>query len=143
MTANSNKPTVLFWIIGVFALLWNLMGVFQYLSQAYITDEIKATLPPEDILYMDNVPSWVIGAYAIAVFSATFACIAFLMKKKWATNLFILSLFAVLAQVIYNLFIQDYIAVEGSKVLMPIIILAIALFLVFFSKNADKKGYLS
>ena len=143
MTTNSNKPTVLFWIIGVFALLWNLIGVFQYLSQAYITDEIKATLPPEDIVYMNNVPSWVIGAYAIAVFSATVACIAFLMKKKWATYLFIISLVAVLAQVTYNLFIQDFIPLEGGRVIMPIVILAIALFLVFFSTNADKKGYLS
>ena len=42
MENNNNKPTTTFWIIGVIALLWNIMGVLAYLGQAYMTDEVRA-----------------------------------------------------------------------------------------------------
>ena len=143
MTTNSNKPTILFWIVSTIALLWNLLGVFQYLAQAYMTDEAKALLPEADQLYFENVPAWVTASFAIAVFSATLGCIALLIRKKWAIPLLILSLVTVIAQVTYNLFIQDFVQLEGIRMFMPLVILAIALFLVLFSKNAEKKGYIS
>lgn len=143
MTTNSNKPTILFWIVSSIALLWNIMGIFQYLAQAYMTDEVKAMLPEADQNYFENIPAWVTGAFAIAVFSGTLGCIALLLRKKWATSLFIISLITVIAQVVYNLLIQEYVALEGVRVIMPIVILLIALFLVLFSKNADKKDYLN
>lgn len=31
-----SKPTISFWIISVIALVWNLMGVSQYIQQARI-----------------------------------------------------------------------------------------------------------
>ena len=32
---STNKPKAAFWIIAVVALIWNLMGVMAYLSQAF------------------------------------------------------------------------------------------------------------
>ena len=46
MTTNSNKPGALFWVIGVIALIWNLMGVSAYLMQAYQTESYKAMYTP-------------------------------------------------------------------------------------------------
>ncbi len=42
MTNSTNKPTVLFWIIGVVALIWNAMGVNAYIQQAYNTESYQA-----------------------------------------------------------------------------------------------------
>jgi hypothetical protein len=65
------------------------------------------------------------------------------MKKKFATSLFIVSFLAVITQSIYNLFIQNYADVTGVKMIMPLVIIVIALFLVWYSKNETKKGILT
>jgi len=53
MTMNYlRKPSNLFWVISSIALVWNLMGVLNYLDQAFMTDKILETLPKEQqILY--------------------------------------------------------------------------------------------
>ena len=107
MDDNTNKPTSAFWIISAVALLWNIMGVIAYLGQAYMTEEVLKALPQEDQDYYSNVPAWVTGVFAIAVFAGLFGCVGLLMRKKWATILFVISLIAVIAQFIYNFFIQN------------------------------------
>ena len=106
MTDSTNKPTPTFWIIGIAALIWNIMGVSAYLGQAYMTDEILNALPEADQLYYTNIPAWVTAAFAIAVFAGTIGCLVLLLRKSWAIILFILSLVAVLIQFIFNFFIH-------------------------------------
>ncbi|REE81674.1 hypothetical protein BX611_1209 [Lutibacter oceani] len=143
MTNSSNKPTTLFWVIGVIALLWNIMGVVAYLDQAYITDEAIALLPEAEQAYYNGVPAWVTAAFAIAVFSGLLGCILLLMKKKFATSLFILSFITVIIQFIYNFFIQEFMELNASKMAMPIVVIIIAVFLVWYSKDSEKKGLLN
>lgn len=140
---NSTKPTTAFYIIAVLALAWNIMGVLAYIGQAYMTDEALALLPDADQAYHNSVPAWVTAAYAIAVFSGAFGCIALLMRKKWANSLFLLSFIAVVVQFVYNFFIQDFISIEGTDMIWSFVILVIALFLVWYSKKSTAEGYLS
>lgn len=143
MTDKTNKPNSAFWIISVVALLWNIMGVVAYLGQAYMTDEVLKALPETDQAYYNNVPAWVTGVFAIAVFAGVFGCIALLMRKKWATILFVISLIAVIAQFIYNVIIQNFVEVSGEKIIWPILVLIIAILLVLFSRKATKEGWIS
>ncbi|MGY3794325.1 hypothetical protein [uncultured Aquimarina sp.] len=141
---NTNiKIPIWFWIISVIALLWNLMGVMAYLAQAYMTDEILKTMPEADQNFYNNIPAWVTAVFAIAVFSGTLGSIALLIKKKWAIILFIISLVTVLAQQFYNFFIQDFVALTGQRIYMPICIVVFGAFLIWFSKYANNKGWIS
>lgn len=47
------KPSISFWVISVVALLWNLMGVSQYIQQAYNTESFRAMYTSEQLLLMD------------------------------------------------------------------------------------------
>ncbi|MEQ6124053.1 hypothetical protein AAON49_07640 [Pseudotenacibaculum sp. MALMAid0570] len=146
MSENSNKPNVLFWIIGIVALLWNAMGVKAYLDQAYQTDAFKEMYKdsPELLEIVNNLPSWYTALFAIAVFGSTLACILLLLRKNLAKLLFFLSLIAVIVQTGYNLFMNDgkehYDAFQYS---MLILIPVIAVFLYLYSKSASRKGWLS
>ena len=71
MTSYLRKPGSLFWVISGLALVWNLIGVINYLGQVLITDEILKSLPKEQQLMYQDVPSWVTAAFAVAVFSGT------------------------------------------------------------------------
>lgn len=143
MTNSQNKPTAIFWIISVVALIWNLMGVYAYLQQAYMTEEILATLPEPNQIYIENVEAWATAAYATAVFGGALGCILLLIRKKSANLLFIISLLAVLAQASYNFLIQDFMEVNSSQMVWSFVIIGVAIFLVWYSKNATKKGWLS
>lgn len=140
---NTNKPAVAFWVIGVIALIWNLMGVFAYLAQTYMTDDALALLPQGDQDYINNSPAWVTAAFAVAVFAGALGCIALLMRKKLATTLLILSFLAVMVQQVYQFFIQDYIDISGAKAVMPLMIIVVSAFLVWYSKNQTDKGVLA
>lgn len=118
------------------------MGVVAYLGQAYITDEALSLLPENEQAYYANVPAWVTAAFAIAVFSGFLGSLALVFKKKWAKPLFLISLVTVVVQVIYNLFIQEFVALTGSRVILPLITVVIAAFLVWFSNNAIEKKIL-
>ncbi|HEY9168587.1 MAG TPA: hypothetical protein VIN72_03785 [Lutibacter sp.] len=143
MSSSTNKPTSAFWIISFAAFLWNISGVVAYLGQAYMTDEVLLALPEAEQNYYNNVPAWVTAAFAIAVFAGIFACVGLLMRKKWATTLFIISLIAVIVQFIYNFFMQTFVEVSGNKIIMPTAIIIIALFLAWFSIKSERKGWIS
>lgn len=143
MTDKTNKPTSAFWIISVLALLWNIMGVAAYLGQAYMTDEVLKVLSEGEQAYYNNVPAWVTGAFAIAVFAGVFGCVGLLMRKKWAVILFVISIIAVIAQSTYNLYIQKFMEVPLQHMIWSLVVILIAIFLVWFSRNVAKKNWLS
>ncbi|AXT59714.1 hypothetical protein D1816_04865 [Aquimarina sp. AD10] len=139
----ANKPPIWFWIIAILALLWNIMGVLAYLAQAYITDEAIASLPEAEQSFYNNMPAWVTAAFAIAVFAGALGCILLLLRKKIASILFILSLIGIVMQTTYNFFLQDFIVLSGSRMVMPILVLLVAIFLIWFSKRATVKAWIS
>ncbi len=140
---TTNKVPKWFWVVSIIALIWNLMGVMAYLGQAYMTEEALAALPEADQNFYNNIPAWVTAAFAISVFAGVIGCIGLLLRKKWSYLLLLISLITVLAQTIYNFFVQDYVELSGQRMIMPIVVIIIAIFLVWFSKDAKTKGWIS
>lgn len=136
---STNKPPVWFWIVSVVALIWNLMGVMVYLGSVFITDEMIATYPEEQqAQFLIEHPAWYTAAFALAVFCGALGCLSLLLRKKWAYMLLILSMLAVLIQHTY-IFVNSY----QMELVMPIMIIVVSIFLVWFSKNSITKGWLN
>lgn len=142
MSNSTTKPGTIFWIISSIALFWNIMGVVAYLGQAYMTDEALSLLAENEQAYYANVPVWITAAFAIAVFSGFLGSLALVLKKKLAKLLFLVSFVTVVVQVVYNLFIQEFVALTGSRVILPLITIVIAVFLLWFANNAIEKRIL-
>ena len=140
---NTNKPGIGFWIISIIALIWNAMGVMAYIGQAYMTDDMLQALPEAEQAFYANIPAWVTAAFAISVFAGLLGCIGLLVRKKWAVSLFILSFIGVIAQQVYNFFMQDYIELSGARMIMPIVVFVVCVFLIWYSKDQKAKGILS
>jgi CHASE2 domain-containing sensor protein len=138
------KPSNLFWVISSIALVWNLMGVFNYLDQAFMTDKILETLPKEQQILYQNVPAWVTAAFAIAVFSGTLGSLLLLLKKKIATTFFIISFLGIVGQMSYGLLIDQNSDSYGPMgIAMPIIIIAFGGYLIWYSRKANEHRWLS
>jgi hypothetical protein len=142
---NSNKPGVLFWVISIIALLWNGMGVNQYLQQAYNTDAFKAMYPDEKTMDMiQNTPSWVMGAFAVAVFGGFLGSVFLLLRKKIAKPIFFVSLIAIVIQMFYNVVMSNAMEVYGpGAVIMPIMVIGFGLFIYWYTKKIETNGLLS
>ncbi|MBT8265066.1 MAG: hypothetical protein KJO41_05540 [Bacteroidia bacterium] len=142
---NTNKPGVLFWIIGIVALLWNAMGVLNYLAQAYDMEMATEKLSAEQIAFMDALPAWNTALFAIAVFAGLAAALAFLMRKKLAVMLFIVSFVAAAISQVYWLFGTDAPEVfsDHQPYLMPAIIVILGLVFIWYSKKQKDAGVLN
>lgn len=141
---TTNKPGVAFWIIAVLALIWNIMGVMAYLAQAFMTDDMKAILPEAEREMYENKPAWATAAFAFAVFAGLIGALALLLRKKWATSLFIISLLGIIAHQVYIFFVSGVMdGAAASKAVMPILVTIIGIFLVWYSRKSTAMGVLS
>ena len=132
-----NKPPIWFLIIGVLALIWNLMGVGAYIAQAYMTDEALAALTESERVMYENLPTWYTAAFALAVFGGAIGCIGLVIRKKWAYMVLLVAGLAALAQMSFITF-----SLKMANAMTPMIIV-VAIFLIWLAKHASKKGWIS
>ena len=140
---TSVKPPVWFWVVSVIALLWNLLGVMNYLNQAFNQVALMEAMDQAQREVFEGIPAWATAAFAIAVYSGTLASIGLLVRKKWARPLFIVSLVAVVIQFAHWLFISNAVEAFGPSTYgMPIVVVLIGIYLIFFAKKGIEKGWL-
>jgi hypothetical protein len=141
--AQTGKVPVWFWIVGVIALLWNVMGVFAYIKEMTISPEALAALTAaEQALYADY-PVWAAGAFAVAVFAGAAGCVLLLLRNELAVPTFWLSAAGIAVQMFHSFFISNALAVYGpSAVIMPIFIILIGAGLVWWSAAMKARGWL-
>ena len=144
MTSTNTKPTTTFWIITVLALLWNIMGVVAYIMQVTMTPEAIAALPENQRAMYTDVPAWATSAFALATWGALLASVLLLMRKKLAGPMFVASFFAMLVSMYHSFFMTNMIEVSGAGgMILPISIILIGAFLIFFTRSAAAKSWLT
>ena len=132
-----------FWIIGAVALIWNVMGVINFFGQ--MNADAFAAMPKAQRAIIEGRPAWATGAFAIAVFGGAVGCLLLLLRKPAAYYLFIASLLGVIVQLIHTLGIArstiNFSPFDISMIiLMPLVV---AGFLIWYSKRAESKGWIS
>ncbi len=138
MTNPLIKPPQWYWGVSVLAILWNAMGVMAYLYQAFATEEMISNLEPEQQAeFLIEYPAWVTGAFAMAVFCGFLACVCLLLRRKLAYYLFLISAIAAIAQHIYI-----FMKVEVQSYIMPVLVVIICVFLIWFSKYSISKQWI-
>jgi hypothetical protein len=142
-SAETRVPAHL-WIVGVLALLWNGFGCYDYLltnlkNQTYLTQ-----FSADQLAYMNSLPAWLTGSWAIGVWGGLAGSILLLMRSRHAVWMLGLSLIGAIAGLGYQMFLTKMPASmrEGMMGIMPWVIILIAAFLFWYSWNAQKKGLL-
>jgi surface polysaccharide O-acyltransferase-like enzyme len=144
METSSAKVAAWFKVVAAIAVLWNIIGVLAFLMNVFITDETLAALSEAERALYEQYPLWATIVFAIAVFGGLFGSIGLLMRKKWSKQLLMVSLIAICVQMYHNLFMSEYVAVTGnSAYFMPALLVVIAIFLLYLSAFANRKGWLN
>ena len=129
-----------FWLIGAIALLWNVAGVVNFLAQ--MNPDVLAAYRESERAIIDGRPVWATAAFAIAVFGGALGGLLLLFRKSVAFHLFIASLLGVIVTMIHTLGVGiDF----GPGEILGIILmpLLLAAFLIWYSKHAESKGWIS
>lgn len=138
------KIPIWFWVVAILFLLWNIMGVFSFFVHTFISDEALAALPTNERELYGDYPIWTTIIFAIAVFGGLLGSLGLVLKKKWSKLAFIISLCAVIPQMIHNVFFTKSMDVygPGQAATMPVLIVIFGIFLVWFSNFAITKNWL-
>ena len=142
-TANGSPPKSFYAIAGV-ALLWNLAGLIAYYSQVTMTPEALSQLAEAERMLYESMPAWATGAFGVAVTAGPLGCILLLLRKALAFPVFIVSLAGVLVQHAWTFFIGDAMSVYGPVAVSgPAAVIVIGVYLIWFSRDAKMKGWLT
>ena len=136
-------PTRSFWIVAGLLLVWAMIGDAAYLSQVTADLTEMSRTDPIAARAFANVPDWVWSAYAIAVWVATAAAIALLLRRKLAVTLYAVSLAAVLVQFSWTFFVDTVIQEKGpAAAFLPVTIIVLAVFSLWYARRKASDGTL-
>ena len=133
-----------FWVVAIFFLLWNIMGVLSFFTHTFISEEALALLPEKERELYGDYPIWTTVVFAIAVFFGLFGSLGLLLKRKWSKLAFIISICAIIPQMIHNVFFTKSMEVygPGQAATMPIMVVVFGIFLIWFSNYSINKNWL-
>ena len=114
-----------------------------YLQVNMSAEQLAAMTEAQRQVY-EATPGWLNIAFAVAVFAGVLGALSMLLKKKWAATMFLLSLIALLVQMIGAYVVTPAWSAYGPVgLVMPAVLLAIALFLLWYANKAQARGWLS
>lgn len=142
-TVERRTPAHL-WIVGILALLWNAFGCYDYVMTTTGDEAWLSQFTAEQIAYWEALPAWLTGFWAIGVWGSLAGAVLLLIRSRYAVWAFALSLLGIAVSFGYQFLATEVPAGmdEGAMAIMPWIIFAVGLFLLWYSWSMDKKGVL-
>ena len=146
MTTSEQRMTPWhLWAVGVFALLFNAIGVFDFvMSMAQgATYQASAGMTPEQIAHYQQMPGWMTVVWAVGVFGAFGASVLLLMRRRQAFAAFVVSLAAFLVSLLYTYVLTNGGAVMGTQMAVTSAVIAalLALF-AWYARAMTARGVL-
>ena len=142
--ANAAGTPWHFWLIGVVALLWNSMGVFDYIMTQTRNEAYLSGFTAEQLSYYYSFPSWVVAAWAIAVWGGLLGALLLLMRRRQAVWVFLVSLIAMVTTTFHNYILSDGMEFMGDAFSLGFtaVIFLIALALFLYARAMQKRKIL-
>ena len=128
-----------FWVIGTVSLIWNVMGVVNFLVQ--MNPEMLNAYRESERMIIEGRPVWATAGFAIGVFAGAFGCLLLLLRKPAAYHVFIVSLTGVIVTMIHTLGIGIDFSIGEilGFIVMPV---AVAIVLIWYSKLSVRRGWI-
>lgn len=131
------------WLIGVAALIWNGLGIFNYFMQ--MDAEALSAMPDSHRAIVEGRPAWATGGFAVAVFLGALGCVLLLFRKSAAIFFLIVSLLGVLVQLVHTLnVVRSEVVFTSSDIFMIVVLpVAVAALLAVYSRWTADKGWIA
>jgi len=142
-TDMSRRAPIHLWIVGVAALLWNSSGAFDYLATQLRLDFYMSQFTEEQLAYFYGFPSWMVTAWALAVWCSLAGSFGLLLRRRWTVWMFVVALAGLAVSSIYNFGLSNGAEVMGSgAVVFTVVIWLVAILLLVYAMRQAKSGVL-
>ena len=135
-----------FWVVAGLSLLWNLFGAYDYLmTRSRNEPYLSAMGDPKAVLaWIDSFPLWLQLCWGMGVWGAVAGSLLLLAKSRLAVPAFLLSLMGAVGSLMFQATDRAVPAAFDSsgRLIMPVVIVAVAGFLWQFSRLERAKGML-
>lgn len=132
------------WLVGIVALLWNGFGAIDYTMTQLQGDEWLANMEPTQALldWYHGLPAWYDAAWAVGVWGGLLGGLLLLLRRRWATPVFVLSFLGWAAGAVYAFFLSDGIEVMGAYWPIQLVHGAAAVLFIGYALVMARKGVL-
>jgi hypothetical protein len=142
--AQATKTPIHLWIVGIVALLWNLIGAYDYLMTQTENEGYMSQFTPEQLDFFYGFPAWLVAFWAIAVWGGVLGAVLLLLRKKIAFPVLAVSFVCMVVTSIRNyVFAGGADIVGGTGLIFSVVIFIVALALVFYARAMAGKGVLT
>jgi len=143
-TAAQTRTPAHLWIVGLLSLLWNCFGCVDYTMTNLKNATWMAQMTPDQIAFMDSLPKWLTGFWAIGVWGGLAGAVLLLMRNRYSVWAYGLSLIGAVVGLGYQMFVATMPASmkAGAMGLFPWVIIIVAALQFWYASSAQKKGVL-
>ncbi|MGY0610656.1 hypothetical protein [Luteimonas sp. A501] len=143
MEAGSKKVPVSVWVVGVLALLWNLVGVAAFGMQLAMPAEALEAMPPDRRAIYEAAPAWLYIFYGVATIGGVIGSLGLLLRRRWAVPVYLVALVALVLQVLASYAVTPAWSLGGVASLgFPVLLVAIAIALWLFARRMSARHIL-
>ena len=136
MTGRAIRTPWHFWLVGVIAVLFNSIGVFDFVMAMTQGASYMASvgMTPAQIAHYLEMPIWMTAVWAIGVWGAMLGSVLLLLRQRLAYVVFAVSLTAFLVSLVYTYVLTDGGQIMGrSMATTSVVIAALLLFFMWYS----------
>ncbi|WP_235523768.1 hypothetical protein [Caulobacter sp. Root487D2Y] len=133
------------WLVGVVAVLFNAIGVFDFVMSmtrgaAYMA---SAGMTPAQIEHYQQMPAWMTVDWAVGVFGAFLGSVLILLRNKLAWPVLAVSLAAFLLSVAYTYVLTDGGRIMGQQMAVTSAVIAgLLAFFIWYAWVMTRRGVL-
>ena len=131
------------WIVGILALLWNLVGAMDYIMTETRNEAYMSRFTPEQLEFFYDVPAWLVAFWAIAVWGGVFGAVLILVRRKLAVPVLVVSFLCMMVTVIRNYGFAGGADIVGAfGLFFSAVVFVIALALIIYARAMARRGVL-
>ncbi|MBL8771986.1 MAG: hypothetical protein JNK30_11445 [Phenylobacterium sp.] len=133
------RPGWLFWLVVAVGLFWNGFGAVDYTMSHVQGEAWYRAMGMDDamIAHMASYPTWMHAVWAIGVWGSFLGSVLLLLRSRWAFHAFAASTVGALGNFAYIL------ANPGPMdAVMPLVIIVICAFFIWYAWTMTKRGVL-
>jgi hypothetical protein len=140
------RTPVHLWIVGVFALLWDMVGVTDYvMMRTRNVDYFRAVMPDLNLAdalgYMDSMPLLASAGWALGVWGAIVGTLLLLSRSRHAVIAYLVSLVGALVAFAFQ-FTGPPPPAGMDDPVVPVIVTIVAIALLLYARWMRSRGVL-
>jgi len=142
---GAGKAPASYWVVTVLGLLWNCFGAYDYVMTRTRNPDYLQQLGPNStdmLAWIDAMPLWAQLGWGLGVWGSFVGSVLMVRRSRHAVSAFLISFVGALASFVHQFTATPPALNTTMNKVIPVVILAVILFLWAYCRSERAKGTL-